>query len=97
MAYTVDRVYTVDMGLRWLRGLRETRRTRGLGRMRGPLIGEVFFIVTHIYGQTMYILQNNCPHVSFPGCREASSILHGGKMHVPHFKDAIASLQKWPF
>ena len=56
-----------------------------------------FFIVTHIYGQTKYILQNNCPQMSFPGCREAPNILHGGKMLAPHFKDEIASLQKWPF
>jgi len=56
-----------------------------------------FFIVTHIYGQTMYILQKNCPQTSFPGGKEAPNILHGGKMLAPHFKDEIASLQKWPF
>jgi len=57
----------------------------------------VFVIVTHIYGQTMYNLQKNCPQMSFPGRREAPNILHGGKMLAPHFKDEIASLHKWPF
>ena len=56
-----------------------------------------FFIVTHIYGQTMYILQKNCPQTSFPGGKEAPNILHSGKMLAPHFKDEIASLQKLPF
>ena len=36
----------------------------------------VFFIVTHIYWQTMYILQKNCPQMSYPGRREATNILH---------------------
>ena len=45
----------------------------------------------------MYILQKNCPQTSFPGGKEAPNILHGGKMLAPHFKDEIASLQKWPF
>ena len=56
-----------------------------------------FFIVTHIHGQTMYILQKNCPQTSFPGSKEAPNILHSGKMLAPHFKDEIASLQKLPF
>ena len=56
-----------------------------------------FFIVTHIYGQTMYILQKNCPQTSFPGGKEAPNILHGGKMLDPHFEDEIVSLQKWTF
>ena len=38
--------------------------------------GAVFFVMTHIYGQTKYILQKNCPHISFPCCREAPNILH---------------------
>ena len=56
-----------------------------------------FFIVTHIYGQTMYILQKKWPQTSFPGGKEAPNILHGGKMLAPRFKDEIASLQKLPF
>ena len=41
------------------------------------LFGAVFFIVTHIYEQTKYILQKkNCPQMSLPGCREALNILH---------------------
>ena len=35
-----------------------------------------FFVVSHIYGKTMYVLQKNCPQMSFPGCREAPNILH---------------------
>ena len=61
------------------------------------LFGAVFVIVTHIYWQTMYNLQKNCPQMSFPGRREAPNISHGGKMLAPHFKDEIASLHKWPF
>ena len=38
--------------------------------------GAVCFIMTHIYGQTKYILPKNCPHISFPCCREAPNILH---------------------
>ena len=37
--------------------------------------GAVFFIMTHIYRQTKYILQKNCPQMSFPGCRKAPKIL----------------------
>ena len=33
-----------------------------------------FFVVSHIYGKTMYVLQKNCPQMSFPGCREAPNI-----------------------
>ena len=36
-----------------------------------------FFIVTHIYGQTIHILQKNCPQMSFPGRKEGPNILHG--------------------
>ena len=35
--------------------------------------------------------------MSFPGRREAPKILHSGKKLAPHFKDEIATLQKWPF
>jgi len=35
--------------------------------------------------------------MSFPGRKEVPNILHSGKMLAPHFKDEIASLQKWPF
>ena len=31
--------------------------------------------MTHIYRQTKYILQKNCPQMSFPGCRKAPKIL----------------------
>ena len=35
-----------------------------------------FFIMTHIYRQTKYILQKNCPQMSFPGRGEAPNIWH---------------------
>ena len=41
-----------------------------------PFLEQFFFVMTHIYGQTKYILQKNCPHISFPCCREAPNILH---------------------
>ena len=44
--------------------------------MFSTFFGAFFFVMTRIYGQTKYILQKNCPHISFPCCREAPNILH---------------------
>ena len=41
MAYTADRVYTVDMELRGLRGTRRTRGLRGSRMMKGADGSEV--------------------------------------------------------
>ena len=68
-----------------------------------PLVGGVKNLGTNGQNCDSYLWANheyfskNCPQTSFPGRREASNILHGGKMLAPHFKDENASLQKWPF
>ena len=56
-----------------------------------------FYCDSHLWANHSYLAKKNCPQMTFPGRKEAPNILHCGKMLAPHFKDEIASLQKWPF